>query len=77
MLVECLECLAVCSIHLATCAYHLEKVPVELILGAPQVGTYYYKHVIDDERWSYSPDAPITQPDRDGNVNNYVEVNFL
>ncbi|XP_024544346.1 phosphoglucan phosphatase DSP4, chloroplastic isoform X2 [Selaginella moellendorffii] len=38
------------------------------------VGRYEYKYVIDKERWTYNPHAPITNPDRKGNYNNYIEV---
>lgn len=38
------------------------------------IGTYYYKHIINGDHWSFNPDAPLTKPDRDNNVNNYVEV---
>ncbi|CAI5984861.1 unnamed protein product [Closterium sp. NIES-64] len=38
------------------------------------IGTYYYKHIVNGTHWSYNPDAPLTPPDRDYNVNNYIEV---
>eukprot|EP00475_Leptophrys_vorax_P025185 TRINITY_DN35225_c0_g1_i2.p1 TRINITY_DN35225_c0_g1~~TRINITY_DN35225_c0_g1_i2.p1 ORF type:complete len:341 (-),score=17.14 TRINITY_DN35225_c0_g1_i2:166-1188(-) len=38
------------------------------------IGTYYYKHIVNGDHWSYNPDAPITTPDRDNNVNNYIQV---
>ncbi|CAI7849028.1 unnamed protein product, partial [Closterium sp. NIES-53] len=38
------------------------------------IGTYYYKHIVNGTHWSYNPDAPLTLPDRDYNVNNYIEV---
>lgn len=39
-----------------------------------QVGTYYYKFIINGDQWTYSPDLPLTAPDGDQNVNNYSVV---
>ncbi|CAI5945403.1 unnamed protein product [Closterium sp. NIES-65] len=45
-----------------------------LALCRAVIGTYYYKHIVNGTHWSYNPDAPLTPPDRDYNVNNYIEV---
>eukprot|EP00271_Cylindrocystis_brebissonii_P010217 TRINITY_DN26343_c0_g1_i1.p1 TRINITY_DN26343_c0_g1~~TRINITY_DN26343_c0_g1_i1.p1 ORF type:complete len:425 (+),score=71.89 TRINITY_DN26343_c0_g1_i1:91-1365(+) len=37
------------------------------------IGTYLYKYVVDGN-WTINPDAPLTPPDKTGNVNNVLEV---
>lgn len=37
------------------------------------VGKYEYKYVVDGN-WTSNPDEPLTEPNMDGHVNNYVEV---
>ena len=38
-----------------------------------QVGKYEYKYVVDGN-WLTNPEEPLTQPNKDGHINNFVEV---
>ncbi|MCO5584808.1 hypothetical protein L7F22_038740 [Adiantum nelumboides] len=37
------------------------------------VGKYEYKYIVDG-RWTTNPHEPLTQPNKDGHINNFVEV---
>lgn len=40
-----------------------------------QEGRYEYKYIIDGE-WTLNQDEPISAPNKDGHVNNYIQVKF-
>lgn len=41
-----------------------------------QEGRYEYKYIVDGE-WTLNKHELITNPNQDGHVNNYVEVDLL
>lgn len=40
-----------------------------------QEGRYEYKYIVDGE-WTYNNYELVTSPNKDGHVNNYVQVSF-
>lgn len=45
-------------------------------LWRKQVGRYEYKFIVDGN-WVTNPELPLSQPNREGQVNNYLEVQLL
>ena len=45
----------------------------DLVFLGEQVGRYEYKFIVDGN-WVTNPELPLSQPNREGQVNNYLEV---
>ena len=48
----------------------------DLVFLGEQVGRYEYKFIVDGN-WVTNPELPLSEPNREGQVNNYLEVQLL
>lgn len=62
------------SKHLSGIPLNSQQIPkITLILLNTQVGRYEYKYVVDGV-WMTNSESPMSHPNREGQVNNVLEV---